>query len=204
MALAERNLATRYNRNGFDIVDHYTYVFLGDGCLMEGVSHEAASLAGYQGLGKLIAFWDDNAFHRWQSQQLVHRRCAATLSRLSLASHRECGWSRPRTNSQRHSEGATRHAPPSLICCRTTIGFGSPTLAAAKNAMVRRWARQKSRQLAKLRVASCPVYDSRRHSTRVGCARTRSTTGSRLSGDVFAVPGATFGISPRIITPPSA
>jgi len=59
-ALAERNLAARYNRPGFNIVDHRTWVFLGDGCLMEGVSHEAASLAGTLGLGKLIALYDDN------------------------------------------------------------------------------------------------------------------------------------------------
>ncbi|OZB35047.1 MAG: transketolase, partial [Alishewanella sp. 34-51-39] len=60
MALAEKALAAQFNRPGFDIVDHYTYVFLGDGCLMEGISHEACSLAGTLGLGKLIAFWDDN------------------------------------------------------------------------------------------------------------------------------------------------
>src|SRR5690606_1712294 len=60
MALAEQVLARRFNREGFGIVDHNTYVFLGDGCLMEGISHEAASLAGTLGLGKLIAVWDDN------------------------------------------------------------------------------------------------------------------------------------------------
>ena len=60
MALAERTLAAQFNKPGHDIVDHYTYVFLGDGCMMEGISHEACSLAGNLGLGKLIAFWDDN------------------------------------------------------------------------------------------------------------------------------------------------
>ena len=60
MALAEKNLASIYNRPGFNLIDHHTYVFLGDGCLMEGISHEASSLAGTLGLGKLIAFWDDN------------------------------------------------------------------------------------------------------------------------------------------------
>src|SRR5574337_894543 len=60
MAIAEKSLATRFNRPGFKVVDHHTYVFLGDGCLMEGISHEACSLAGTLGLGKLIAFYDDN------------------------------------------------------------------------------------------------------------------------------------------------
>ncbi len=60
MAIAERQLAARFNRPGFKIVDHHTYVFMGDGCMMEGLSHEAASLAGTQGLSKLIAVWDDN------------------------------------------------------------------------------------------------------------------------------------------------
>ena len=60
MAIAEKALAAQFNQSGFDIVDHYTYTFLGDGCLMEGISHEACSLAGTLGLGKLIAFWDDN------------------------------------------------------------------------------------------------------------------------------------------------
>ena len=60
MAIAERALAAEFNRDGHEIVDHNTYVFLGDGCLMEGISHEACSLAGTLGLGKLIAFWDDN------------------------------------------------------------------------------------------------------------------------------------------------
>jgi transketolase len=60
MALAEKVLAAQFNRPGFDIVDHHTYVFMGDGCMMEGISHEACSLAGTLKLGKLIAFWDDN------------------------------------------------------------------------------------------------------------------------------------------------
>ncbi|MFZ2776767.1 MAG: transketolase, partial [Candidatus Rickettsiella isopodorum] len=60
MALAEKNLAARFNRPSHSVIDHFTYVFLGDGCLMEGISHEVASLAGCLGLGKLIAFWDDN------------------------------------------------------------------------------------------------------------------------------------------------
>src|SRR5207253_7600040 len=60
MAIAEKTLAAQFNRPGFDLIDHYTYVFVGDGCLMEGISHEVCSLAGTLGLGKLIAFYDDN------------------------------------------------------------------------------------------------------------------------------------------------
>ena len=82
MALAEKLLAQRFNRPEFEIVDHHTWVFMGDGCLMEGISHEAASLAGTWGLGKLIAFWDDNNIsHRRQHRRLVHRRHRRRASR---------------------------------------------------------------------------------------------------------------------------
>ncbi len=130
MAIAEKALAGQFNQKGHDIVDHNTYVFLGDGCLMEGISHEACSLAGTLGLGKLVAFWDDNG--------------------ISIDGHVE-GWFTDDTPKRFEAYGwhviadvdghdadavlkATEMAramtdKPTLICCKTTIGFGSPNKA---------------------------------------------------------------------------
>jgi len=127
MAIAEKALAAEFNRPDHKIVDHHTYVFMGDGCLMEGISHEACSLAGTLGLGNLIAFWDDNG--------------------ISIDGHVE-GWFTDNTPMRFESYGwhvipdvdghdsqaihkAVEMAKamtdkPTLICCKTTIGFGSP------------------------------------------------------------------------------
>jgi transketolase len=130
MALAEKLLAQEFNRPGLDIVDHRTYVFLGDGCLMEGISHEACSLAGTLGLGKLICLYDDNG--------------------ISIDGHVE-GWFTDDTPKRFEAYGwhvvpnVDGHDPealqasimlakaetgkPSLICCKTVIGMGAPTKA---------------------------------------------------------------------------
>ena len=126
MAMAEKAMAAQFNRDGHDIVDHYTYAFMGDGCLMEGISHEACSLAGTLGLGKLIAFWDDNG--------------------ISIDGHVE-GWFSDDTPKRFEAYGwhvipavdghdadainaaiiAAKADPrPTLICTKTIIGFGSP------------------------------------------------------------------------------
>ncbi|WP_102798008.1 transketolase [Bowmanella denitrificans] len=127
MAIAEKALAAQFNRDGHDIIDHFTYCFLGDGCLMEGVSHETCSLAGTLGLGKLIAFWDDNG--------------------ISIDGHVE-GWFTDNTPERFRAygwhviESVDGHDPeqvkaaieaaraetnkPTLICTKTIIGFGSP------------------------------------------------------------------------------
>ncbi|WP_039859718.1 transketolase [Photobacterium sp. SKA34] len=127
MALAEKAMAAQFNREGHDVVDHYTYSFLGDGCLMEGVSHEACSLAGTLGLGKLIAFWDDNGIsidghvegwftdntperfesYGWHVIPAVDGHDAAAINAAIEAAKAETG-------------------KPTLICCKTIIGFGSP------------------------------------------------------------------------------
>lgn len=130
MAIAEKAMAGYFNQKGHTIVDHNTYVFLGDGCLMEGISHEACSLAGTLGLGNLVAFWDDNG--------------------ISIDGHVE-GWFTDDTPKRFESYGwhviadvdghdpeairkATEMAKamtdkPTMICCKTTIGFGSPNKA---------------------------------------------------------------------------
>ncbi len=127
MALAEKVLAGQFNKPNREIIDHRTFVFLGDGCLMEGISHEACSLAGTLGLGKLVAFYDDNNIsidgevHDWFTDDTPER-------------FESYGWQViPRIDG--HDSGAVRAAietaladdeRPTLICCKTVIGFGAP------------------------------------------------------------------------------
>jgi transketolase len=127
MALAEKLLAQRYNRPEHDIVDHHTWVFLGDGCLMEGISHEVASLAGTWGLGKLIAFWDDNRIS-------IDGDTSGWFTDDTAARFEAYGWQvirhvdghDPDEITQAIKTAQAESARPTLICCRTTIGFGSP------------------------------------------------------------------------------
>ena len=133
MAVAERTLGAQFNRPGHEIIDHRTWVFLGDGCLMEGISHEACSLAGTLGLGKLIAFYDDNGIsidgevEGWFTDDTVRRFEAY-------------GWQViPEVDG--HDPDAVRQAidtaladaeRPSLLCCRTVIGYGAPNKQGGK------------------------------------------------------------------------
>jgi transketolase len=130
MAIAERALAAEFNRDGHEVVDHNTYVFLGDGCLMEGISHEACSLAGTLGLGKMIAFWDDNGIsidghvegwftddtpkrfeaYGWHVIADVDGHDAAALDKAIV-------------------EAKSVTNKPTMICCKTIIGYGSPNKA---------------------------------------------------------------------------
>ena len=127
MALAEKKLALAFNRPGHEIVDHHTWVFLGDGCLMEGISHEACALAGTWGLGKLICFYDDNGIsidgevegwftddtpkrfeaYGWQVIRAVDGHDPEAVARAIRRAKREKG-------------------KPTLICCKTVIGYGAP------------------------------------------------------------------------------
>ncbi|MFT5545381.1 MAG: transketolase [Rheinheimera aquimaris] len=127
MAIAEKALAAQFNQPGFDIVDHYTYTFLGDGCLMEGISHEACSLAGTLGLGKLIAFWDDNGIS-------IDGHVEGWFTDNTPARFEAYGW-HVISNVDGHDSAAVEAAitqakaetsKPTLICCRTVIGYGSP------------------------------------------------------------------------------
>ncbi len=130
MAIAEKLLAAEFNRPGHDIVDHRTYVFLGDGCLMEGVSHEACSLAGTLGLGKLICFYDDNGIS-------IDGHVEGWFTDDTPARFVAYGWHVvPNVNGHNpvEIEAAVELAKaetgrPSLICCKTVIGMGSPNKA---------------------------------------------------------------------------
>jgi len=127
MALAEKVLAAQFNREGHEIVDHYTYCFLGDGCLMEGISHEVSSLAGTQKLGKLIAFYDDNGIS-------IDGEVEGWFTDDTPVRFEAYGWQViPHVDG--HDADAIKAAieearmqknQPTLICCKTIIGFGSP------------------------------------------------------------------------------
>ncbi len=126
MAMAEKLLADQFNKPGYDIVDHNTYVFLGDGCLMEGVSHEGCALAGTWGLGNLIAFWDDNNISidghidGWYTDDTVKRFEAYGWHVVSVDGHDSDAI------NAAINEAKSIKDKPSMICCKTVIGFGSP------------------------------------------------------------------------------
>jgi transketolase len=129
MAIAEKVLAGQFNRDGHHIVDHYTYVFLGDGCLMEGISHEACSLAGTLGLGKLIAFWDDNGIS-------IDGHVEGWFTDDTPKRFEAYGWHVVRGVDGHDAESVQKaiqearsvNDKPTLICCKTVIGFGAPNL----------------------------------------------------------------------------
>ncbi|MFA0166903.1 transketolase, partial [Vibrio breoganii] len=129
MAMAEKALAAQFNKEGHDIVDHYTYAFMGDGCLMEGISHEACSLAGTLGLGKLVAFWDDNGIS-------IDGEVEGWFSDDTPKRFEAYGWHVIPAVDGHDSEAinaailAAKADPrPTLICTKTVIGFGSPNKA---------------------------------------------------------------------------
>ncbi|MFP9228907.1 transketolase [Pectobacterium cacticida] len=130
MAIAERTLAAQFNRPGHDIVDHHTYAFLGDGCMMEGISHEVCSLAGTMKLGKLIAFYDDNGIS-------IDGHVEGWFTDDTAARFEAYGWHVVR-GVDGHDADAIKRAideaqrvtdKPSLLMCKTVIGFGSPNKA---------------------------------------------------------------------------
>ncbi|MEH6648779.1 MAG: transketolase [Motiliproteus sp.] len=127
MALAEKTLAGQFNREGHDIVDHYTYTFLGDGCMMEGISHEVCSLAGTLGLGKLIAFYDDNGIsidgevEGWFTDDTVKRFESYGWQVIPAIDGHDADAIHAAIEA-----GRANTDQPTLICCKTTIGFGSP------------------------------------------------------------------------------
>ena len=127
MALAEKVLASQFNQSGHEIIDHYTYAFVGDGCLMEGISHEVCSLAGTLGLGKLIVFYDDNGIS-------IDGEVEGWFTDDTPKRFESYGW-QVIPNVDGHDSAAVQSAieaarsnsqQPTLICCKTIIGFGSP------------------------------------------------------------------------------
>lgn len=127
MALAEKVLARRFNRDGFEVVDHHTWVFLGDGCLMEGISHEACSLAGTLGLGKLNCFWDDNGISiDGEVQGWFTDDTPARFEAYGWQVIRDVDGHDPVEIQQAIDTARAETERPSLICCRTVIGFGAP------------------------------------------------------------------------------
>ncbi|WP_440866055.1 transketolase [Symbiopectobacterium purcellii] len=130
MALAERTLAAQFNRPGHDIVDHFTYVFMGDGCMMEGISHEVCSLAGTLKLGKLVAFYDDNGIS-------IDGHVEGWFTDDTAARFEAYGWHVVRGVDGHDADAITRAVEqaravtdkPSLLMCKTVIGFGSPNKA---------------------------------------------------------------------------
>ena len=127
MAIAEKALAAQFNKESFDIVDHYTYCFMGDGCLMEGISHEACSLAGTLGLGKLIAFWDDNGIsidghvEGWFTDDTAKRFDAYGWHVIKDIDGHD-----PEQIASAIAQAKQVSDKPTLLCCKTVIGFGSP------------------------------------------------------------------------------
>ncbi len=127
MAVAEKTLAAQFNRPGHDIVDHYTYVFMGDGCMMEGISHEVCSLAGTLGLGKLIAFYDDNGIsidgevEGWFTDDTPARFTAYNWHVIPGVDGHDAEAIKAAIEAARAEKDK-----PTLVCCKTIIGFGSP------------------------------------------------------------------------------
>ncbi|MCL5260599.1 MAG: transketolase [Gammaproteobacteria bacterium] len=134
MCIAEKALAATFNRPSFNIIDHYTYVFVGDGCLMEGISHEACSLAGTLGLGKLIAFWDDNGISidghvtGWFTENIPERFAAYNWHVVKNVDSYDA-----EALKNAILEARSVNDRPSLICCKTTIGFGAPNVCGTHN-----------------------------------------------------------------------
>jgi len=129
MALAERTLAAQFNREGHHIVDHYTYVFMGDGCMMEGISHESCALAGTLGLGKLVAFWDDNGISidghvdNWFTDDTPKR-----FEAYGWHVVRDVDGHDANSVAKAIHEAKSVNDKPTLICCKTVIGYGAPNL----------------------------------------------------------------------------
>ncbi len=135
MAIVEQWLATYFNRKNYSVVDHFTYVFAGDGCLMEGISHEACSLAGTLGLGKLIVFWDNNGIsidgevRGWFTENTPQRFRAYGWQVIEEVDGHDS-----QSIAQAILQSRAEPKQPTLICCRTKIGFGSPNLAGSEKA----------------------------------------------------------------------
>ena len=177
MALAEKILAAEFNKDGLNIVDHHTYVFMGDGCMMEGVSHEACSLAGTLGLGKLIVLYDDNNISidgkvdGWFTENIPQR-------------FESYGWHViPNVNG--HDTDAIQTAieaakaetgKPSLICCKTLIGKGSANKEGSHKTHGAPLGADEIEATRKHLGWAYPAFESLRNLCSMGCKRKRRET----------------------------
>jgi transketolase len=133
MALAEKMLAAQFNREGHEVVDHHTYVFVGDGCIMEGISHEAASLAGTLGLGKLVCIYDDNGIsidgkvEGWMKDDTPKRFAAYGWQVIPGVDGHDA-----EAVAKALKRARANRRQPTLICCKTTIGWGAPNKQGTK------------------------------------------------------------------------
>ena len=196
MALAEELLAAQFNRPGHAIVDHHTYVFVGDGCLMEGISHEACSLAGTLELGQADrVLRRQRHLDRRPRRRLVHRRHAEALRGLRLARDAERRRAR-RRRRRRGDRGGEGRSPtrPTLICCKTVIGKGAPTKAGTEAV---HGAALGEKEVAATRAAlgwthppfEIPAARLLRRGTRASAARCWSRTGREVRGLSRRAPG---------------
>ncbi len=134
MAIAERTLGAQFNKLGHNIVDHNTYVFMGDGCLMEGLSHESCAMAGTLGLGKLIVFWDDNDISiDGHISDWMEKDVASRFESYGWHVVRDVNGHDPDAINSAINAAKGEITKPSFICTRTTIGFGSPNLCGTHN-----------------------------------------------------------------------
>ncbi|BAF61206.1 transketolase [Candidatus Vesicomyidisocius calyptogenae] len=134
MAIAERTLGAQFNKLGHNIVDHNTYVFMGDGCLMEGLSHESCAMAGTLGLGKLIVFWDDNDISiDGHISDWMEKDVASRFESYGWHVVRDVNGHDPDAINSAINAAKDEITKPSFICTRTTIGFGSPNLCGTHN-----------------------------------------------------------------------
>ena len=180
MALAEKMLATRFNTPEHTVIDHHTYVFLGDGCLMEGVSHEACSLAGVWGLGKLIALYDSNGISidgkidGWFTEDVAARYKAYGWQVIGPVDGHDAG-----ALDAALAEARADADHPSLIICKTHIGFGSSKADSASC---------HGSPLRRPGMASAPLLRAGRHRRRLGRPRSRQEGRSRVAGPFRRLP----------------
>jgi transketolase len=184
MAMAERHLNAQF---GSDLVDHRTWVIAGDGCLMEGINHEAVGLAGTLGLGRLIVLWDNNKI-------TIDGDTSLSTSEDILARYEASGWHTEDCDGhdfvdiERAIAAAMADGRPSLISCRTVIGKGAPTSRAATMSTVRRWARTRSPRPANIWAGARLPSRFRRRSWPTGAPRAMLAATSMPSGTRASLP----------------
>jgi transketolase len=190
MAIAERSLAATFNRPGHEIIDHHTYVFMGDGCMMEGISHEAASLAGMQKLGKLIAVYDNNGIS-------IDGKVVGWFDDNTAERFEAYGWHvLPHVDGQDRDAVAAALAEaravtdrPSLICAQTIIGWGAPNKQGTASCTARAWETTKSPPRARTSSGHRRPSRSRPTSARNGTCGRRAHGPSRSGAPVSGVQG---------------